>query len=130
MLKESFNNYFIIAAIAVGIIAILINWFYVIETAKGIYITEYDVLKKYVNLLFGFSLLMLVILWFTTVDLDAVLLNCFRGLTAGWIVTIIASLIISGIAKTEVDYKKTIWKVMLPCVVKVVILVAVLWLIY
>lgn len=130
MLQESLNNYFVIAALSVGIIAIIISWFYMIESAKGIYITEYEVLKKYVNLPFVFSLIMLVVLWVTTVNMDKQLLNCFKGITMGWFVTIIASLFISGVAKTGVENKKNIRKIILPCIIKIVILVTVLWLIY
>lgn len=130
MLQESLDNYFIIAAITVGMIAILINWFYMVETAKGVYITEYDVLKKYVNLPYVFSVIMLVILWVTSVDVDSLLLNCFMALTTGWFVTIIASLIISGVAKTAVNNKKNIRKIIMPCMIKAVIMVAILWLIY
>lgn len=130
MLQESLNNYFIIATVVVGAISILINWFYMIETAKGIYITEYDVLQIYVNLPFIFSLVMFVILWVTTYDLDTILLMCFQGLTLGWFITIISSLIISAVAKTSVDNKRDIRKVILSCMIKVVVMVGVLWLIY
>lgn len=43
---------------------------------------------------------------------------------------IITSLFISGVVKTGVENKKNIRKIILPCIIKIVILVTVLWLIY
>jgi hypothetical protein len=130
MLQESLNKYFIISAIAVGVISILINWFYIIETSKGIYITEFYILKKYVNLSFDFSMAMLIILWVTTDELESLLLKCFWGLTIGWILTIMGTLVVPEIMKGGIEDKKNIRKILWPCIVKVVIIVAVLWLIY
>lgn len=130
MLQESLNKYFIISAIAVGVISILINWFYIIETSKGIYITEFYILKKYVNLSFVFSMAMLIILWVTTDELESLLLKCFWGLTIGWILTIMGTLVVPEIMKGGIEDKKNIRKILWPCIVKVVIIVAVLWLIY
>lgn len=130
MLQESLDNYFILAAIVVGLISIILNWFYMIESARGVYITEYEVLKKYANLPFVFSLVMLVVLWVTTIDMNVKLLNCFKGLSLGWVITVIASLIISGVARTSVENKKSIRRIVPPCIFKIVIMVAILWLIY
>lgn len=130
MLQESLDNYFIIASAVVGAIPILFNWFYMIESSKGIYITEYNVLKKYVNLSFVFSMVMLVVLWVTTKDFDIQLLNCFKGLSIGWVITVLASLIISGIVKTTVENKRNIRKIVFPCIVKAVAIVVILWLIH
>ena len=130
MLQASLNNYFIIAAVVMGAISILINWFYMIETVRGIYITEFSVVKKYVLLPFIFSLVMLSVLWVTTYELDALLLRCFWGLTIGWFVTIIAAFVIPGVAKTHLENRKNVRKIIFPCILKVIIMMAVLWLMY
>ncbi len=130
MLRESLDNYFVIAAVAVGMIPILIDWFYMIETAKGICITDYSVLKRYNNMPFFFSLVILVVLWVTSADLEPLLLNCFKALTIGWLITIVGCLAISAIAGTEEDEKMYIRSLIMPCIKKVVIMVAVLWLIH
>lgn len=130
MLQESLNNFFLITTVAVGAIPILINWVYIIETVRGIFITEFPVLKKYVNLPFAFSLVMMIMLWVTTYEMDALLLKCFWGLTLGWFGTIIAAFIIPGLAKTNLGIKKNVRIIITPCILKVIIMVIALWLIY
>lgn len=130
MLQESMNNYFITAAVAVAVIAILINLFYLFETSREINIIEYQFLANYVNIPFVFSLSMLIILWVTTYNLDVLLFRCFWGITIGWLVTTVVALIVSVFAKVSVEYKQSARRIIKSSVLKVIIMVTAMWIIY
>ena len=55
------------------------------------------------------------------------LMICFLILTVGWIVTAIGTLIFSAIVKNSVEDKRAMREAILPCIFKVIIMVAVLW---
>ena len=126
MLQTNLNNFFIITSVVVGLFAILLIWVYLWETSRGLKITEIQIYKNYVNCSFAFALVMLVILWITTQGLDSKLMICFLILTVGWIVTAI----FSAIVKNSVEDKRAMREAILPCIFKVIIMVAVLWLVY
>ena len=126
MLQTNLNNFFIITSVVVGLFAILLIWVYLWETSRGLKITEIQIYKNYVNCSFAFALVMLVILWITTQGLDSKLMICFLILTVGWIVTAIGTLIFSA----SVEDKRAMREAILPCIFKVIIMVAVLWLVY
>lgn len=130
MLQANLNNYFIIASTAVGLFAILLIWVYIWETVRGFKITSFQTYKKYVNTPFAFALIMLVILWITTQDLDSKLMSCFWILTVGWIITAVATLIISAVVKISAEDKDAMRQAILPCIFKVIIMVVALWLVY
>ena len=121
MLRTNLNNFFIITSVVVGLFAILLIWVYLWETSRGLKITEIQIYKNYVNWSFAFALAMLVVLWITTQGLDSKLMICFLILTVGWIVTIV---------KNSVEDKRAMREAILPCIFKVIIMVAVLWLVY
>jgi hypothetical protein len=123
MLQTNLNNFFIIISVVVGMFAILLIWVYLWETSRGLKITEIQIYKNYVNCSF-------VILWITTQGLDSKLMICFLILTVGWIVTAIGTLIFSAIVKNSVEDKRAMREAILPCIFKVIIMVAVLWLVY
>ena len=130
MLQANLNNYFIIASTAVGLFAILLIWVYIWETVRGFKITSFQTYKKYVNTPFAFALIMLVILWITTQDMDSKLMSCFWILTVGWIITAVATLIISAVVKISAEDKGAMRQAILPCIFKVIIMVVALWLVY
>ena len=114
MLQTNLNNFFIITSVVVGLFAILLIWVYLWETSRGLKITEIQIYKNYVNCSFAFALVMLVILWITTQGLDSKLMICFLIL----------------IVKNSVEDKRAMREAILPCIFKVIIMVAVLWLVY
>lgn len=130
MLQVGLNNFFIMASVAVGLFAILLIWVYIWETSLGLNITSFQMYKKYVNCPFTFALIMLVILWITTKDLDSKLMICFWILTVGWIITAVGTLILSALVKISVEDKRAMRQAILPCIFKVIIMVVALWLVY
>lgn len=130
MLRESLNDYFIIAAVVLGIFSILLVWIYLLEAGRGIYITDIVTYKKYINLTYAFSVIILVILWLTTEEMDDKLLKCFWGLSSGWTITFFVSLMVSMVIKGRMEDKKSMREAILPCISKLIILVIVLWLVF
>ncbi len=130
MSQTDLNNYFIIASTSVGVFSILLIWVYIWETARGLKITSFQIYKKYVNCSFAFALIMLVILWITTQGLESKLMSCFWILTVGWIITAIGTLITSVFVKISAEDKGLMRQAVLPCIFKVIIMVATLWLVY
>ncbi|MGN0424006.1 MAG: hypothetical protein ACI4FY_01695 [Acetatifactor sp.] len=130
MLQQNLSNYFVIAATAVGVFSIFVTWIILWEAKRGASVEECTVFKKYVNYPFAFSILMLVIQWLTTDGLEEMILKCFMGLTAGWIVSAFLTLLFSAVVKGNAANRKSMRKVILPCIFRVMIMVVTLWLVY
>lgn len=77
-----------------------------------------------------FSVIILVILWLTTEEMDDKLLKCFWGLSGGWTITFFVSLMVSMVIKGRMEDKKSMREAILPCISKLIILVIVLWLVF
>ena len=129
MSTAGINNFFTIVAILVGAVSIIINLTNFFETLKGTNYTEEKVIKKYVNTPFAFSLVMLSILWVTSFSGGSLIVNGFIGLTIGWFIAILISIVVPSVANADKANKKNARANIIPCVFKVIWLAGILWLI-
>ena len=130
MIIENLYNYLFVGAVATGIFAIMMVWEFLYEVFKGVYILETDVMKKYVNRIYIFSLALLSLQWITSFDIHNKLIVGFKIILFGWIATTSAVLLTSVFIKDTLKNKQTIKSMTMPCVMKVVCMVIVFWLIY
>ena len=130
MVIENLYNYLFIGAIAMGIVAMLMVWVFLYEAFKGTYILETDVMKRYVNRIYIFSLAVLSMQWITSFDIHNMLAVGFKIVLFGWVVTTIAVLGISVLSKNTLENKRIMRSMTIPCVMKVVCTMIVFWLIY
>lgn len=131
MTIESLHELILIVAVLSGIISMLLLWTHIYESARGMQVLDYLTLKKYVNISYGFSLIMLAVLWLTSTGIEAKILTGFKILLFGWIATFIAAIILSAILrKINVMNRKAMRTAVLPCIAKIIWLSVILWLIY
>ena len=121
------NSVYLIATAAIGLLSMVMVWVFAIDTGRGIEVATKKSYSRYINAGYIFSLIMLVILWFTTEDIDLYLTICAWGFTGGWVITGIGILILSFGHRIPVNGTK-MRLVALPCILRVIILLAVLWL--
>ena len=108
----------------------MLSWIYLWETARGIYITDFNTYKRYVNCAYAFSMIVLVVLWITSTGIDDKLVTCFGRFLIGWIVTAVAALLISALVRSKPEDKSAMRRIILPCVNKVMVISVVLWLLH
>ena len=130
MLSDKINNFLIFSNIVVGCFAFMVLWFHIVRTVKGNALMKDRTVRGYANVNFIFSLIMLVVIWVTTVGKDFALMMTFVIFMIGWIVTVIGAFVISSVAKIPDESKKNILKIGLRSMVRVGILGVVIWLIY
>lgn len=119
-----------IAAIAVGAIAVLMVWLYLFETMRGVVVVEHRIFKKYINQAYYFSLGIMAVLWISTTEPMLSLMRCFWGFLFSWIFTAVVALLLSVFTGAGAEEKRTMRQTVYPCITKVVLLAVVVWLIY
>ena len=130
MLSDTINNFLVFSNIVVGCFAFMVLWFYIIRTVKGTALLKEITARRYANVNFVFSLIMLVVIWVTTIGKDFALMCTFIIFMMGWIITVIGAFVISSVAKIPDESKKSILRIGLRSMVRVGILGVVIWLIY
>ena len=86
MLSDKINNFLIFSNIVVGCFAFMVLWFHIVRTVKGNALMKDKTVRGYANVNFIFSLIMLVVIWVTTVGKDFALMMTFVIFMIGWIV--------------------------------------------
>lgn len=121
----------LIVAVLSGIISMLFLWAHIYESARGIQLLDYLILKKYMNIYYVFSLIMFAVLWLTSSGIEAVILTAYKIMLFGWIITFIAAIILSAVLRDiNVINRKAMRTAALPCIAKIICLSVILWLIY
>ena len=127
---DNLNNIIVAAAVAIGIFALMVEWTYIFECLRGLYILEYKVFRHYVNVLFAISEGILAFIWLTDMSMDGMLVAIFVGFMAFWLLTACICLLVSIFSKVDRNNKAAMRQSMLPCVIKILISVIVLWIAY
>ena len=131
MTIENLHGLILIVAVISGIISMLLLWTHIYESATGMQVLDYPTLKKYINISYLFSLIMLAVLWLTSTGIEAKILTGFKIMLFGWIITLVAAIILSAVLrKINIANRKAMRTAALPCIAKIIWLSVVLWLIY
>lgn len=130
MLIDNRKMIFTVIAAGVGVISVLFMWAYAIESARKFEVVEFKVYRPYVNVTYLFYLLVLAVLWLTSKDYDAMVIQMLFIASLVWIVTAISVLILSFVCKLPQNLKKGLWSVVVSSVCKAMLSLLLLWFVF
>ncbi len=116
--------------IIVGIISLLLEWMYIWGSAKETDDVNPQIIKKYTNITFIFSLIFLVIVRITASGMANAVHTVIMIFLAGWIVFIVWAIISASVTKKQNDNKmqNNISTKAISCIPNVIWLAIILWL--
>jgi hypothetical protein len=125
MSSETLNLIFVIAAMAVGCFSVLLEVLYLFEAGRGVNELSFKEYKRYINVTFLVSNLILAFLWLTTHQMDGLVPILFVVQMGLWFVTGVAGAIAATVCR-EPD----MFRAVPTCVLKVLLLLILMWLVF
>ncbi len=125
MSSETLNLIFVIAAMAVGCFSVLLEVLYLFEAGRGVNELSFKEYKRYINVTFLVSNLILAFLWLTTHQMDGLVPILFVVQMGLWFVTGVAGAIAAAVCR-EPD----MFRAVPTCVLKVLLLLILMWLVF
>ena len=129
LLLENIDKVYVIFAVAIGIFAILMKWFYLFEAVRGIYLVDIKIYKRSVNTVYTMSTTMLTLLYLSAREPEPILLSAFCLLIGLWMLTALLSLFLS-LLRVQIENKSSVRSLSGTCICKACILFVLLWLIH
>ncbi len=129
MSMDEMNILFVVISMALGLMPILIVGLYILETGRGVYLTDFSVYKKFVKGPSTFCVFMLALIWFTTTNMDGIMIMCFKVLLWAWGVAMFVAIIASALIGHSNEGRIELRKAALPCLSRVIMILFVFWLI-
>lgn len=130
MFSDIINNWLLVVTVIVGFFSMAVNWVFVIELLRNESVLPYKTAKRYSSVSYVFSVLMLAVMWITTIGKDEALISTLVSLLIGWIITFVLSFVLSCIPKFDVKTRGKIRHVSYPCIIRLVVLCLIVWLVY